>query len=513
VVALVAAVGWLALALGCAAPDPATFVGAPSVRDNPAAGLTAWLDATLTAPAALEVELGGPERTVTLGSPAAVQHSVLLLGLHPGTRHDVVVRAVDAEGQILAEAATSWTAPSLPAWLSWEAGPVGSVEPGGADRREPGVTLVAFGRLLAAIDPEGHAVWTLEVPGAIHEASWTSSGTLRVLSGRTALTEYDLAGRIVSEWAAARTEDVPEGAVAVDVEALHHDLTDLPDGSMVALSVERRWIEDYPSSEVDPAAPPAPAWVAGDVVVEIARSGEVTSRWPLLDRLDPLRIGYDAVVGNFWEDFASWDGDDVKDWSHGNAVSYDPGSDTVLAGLRHQDAVVGLSRATGEVRWILAPRANWPDDLLPLVLAPEDADAVLPYHMHGAKFTPAGTVMLFDNGNDRASAYEPRLDPTQNFSRALEVAIDVEAGTWREVWSYGEELVPSHYSGSLGDADLLPVTGNVLITFGNLAAPDLGGVRLLEVTRAGEIVWELVVPHPDATMYRSQRIAGMIPGL
>jgi hypothetical protein len=283
-------------------------------------------------------------------------------------------------------------------------------------------------------------------------------------------------------------------------------------GNYLSLSIERQWIEDYPSSEDDPAAPAAPAWVAGDVVVEFTPEGQVVHSWSLLDRLDPRRVAYDAVRGPYWEDFGPWVGDDIKDWSHGNAVSYDPATDTVLASLRHQDAVVGLDHATGDLRWIIAPSANWPPDLADKVLVPDDP-AMVAYHQHGAKFTPDGTVMLFDNGNNRASAFEPQLPDTENTSRGIELSLDPANGAASAVWSYGDELSPAHYAGSLGDADPLPETGNRLITFGNVANPVLGGVRLLEVTPDGEIVWDLVVPVPEATTFRSQRIRGVLPGL
>ncbi|MEZ4237953.1 MAG: aryl-sulfate sulfotransferase [Myxococcota bacterium] len=180
--------------------------------------------------------------------------------------------------------------------------------------------------------------------------------------------------------------------------------------------------------------------------------------------------------GTYWEDFPQWTGQDVKDWSHGNAVSYDPSTDVLLAGLRHQDAVVGLARATGgDVQWILAPPANWGAAWAPLLLQPAGPGDVQPYHMHGAKFTPAGTIVLFDNGNNRASAYEPPVSGFDNYSRAMEIAVDPVARTWRTVWTFGEDLVPPQYSGSLGDVDVLVETDHVLVTFGNVADPDRRG--------------------------------------
>ncbi|MEZ4241635.1 MAG: aryl-sulfate sulfotransferase [Myxococcota bacterium] len=41
-------------------------------------------------------------------------------------------------------------------------------------------------------------------------------------------------------------------------------------------------------------------------------------------------------------------------WSHANAVEVDPRDDTLIVSVRHQDAVLKLTR-DGEIRWILAP--------------------------------------------------------------------------------------------------------------------------------------------------------------
>jgi arylsulfate sulfotransferase len=487
---------------------PVDMVSGPVVTDNPAAGLTAWLDVSLSEPRELRIEVAHPARTFTVESPAATDHHVLLLGLRADAAHELTVRAVDDEGRTAAEQTLTYTTPPLPLdFFLWD---MGVAVP---ERMELGATLVGFGNYLVMIDPQGAPVWYVFIQGAIHEANQLANGNLAVLVNRTMIHELALDGTLLSSWRAARNEEVPAGATAVDIEACHHDVIELPNGNLASLSIERRWVEGYPSSEFDPDAPPEAAWVAGDVVVEWTREGEVVGQWPLLDLLAPTRIGYDAVIGDFWEDFGPWVGEDIKDWSHGNAISYDPETDTLLVGMRHQDAVIGFSRATGELSWILAPEANWPAELQDKVLRPAGPSDIVPYHMHGAKFTPDGHVLLFDNGNNRASPYEPPLPDPENFSRALEVELDLQAGTWSTVFEYGRELQPTHYAGSLGDADPLPATGNVFITFGNIANPELGGVRLLEVTREGEIVWDLVAPYAAATTQRAQRVTGLLPGL
>jgi hypothetical protein len=94
------------------------------------------------------------------------------------------------------------------------------------------------------------------------------------------------------------------------------------------------------------------------------------------------------------------------------------------------------------------------------------------------------------------------------------VALDHQAGTWTTVWSWGDHLADNHFSGSLGDCDLLPDTGNHLITFGNLKNPLLPGVRVYEVAPDGNVVWQLSLlgAVDRATLYRAERVAPVIPG-
>ncbi|MEQ1570329.1 MAG: aryl-sulfate sulfotransferase [Myxococcota bacterium] len=492
---------------------PVSFTAPPALSANPTAGLTAWLDLSLSAPRALRVTVSNPDRTWTVDAPVGADHHLLLTGFRPEVDHPIRIDAVDELGRVAGTAELTHRGEALPAdFFTWETRASSPAE------MEPGVTLLGLGNYLVAVDPQGLPVWFVPIQGSIHEANRLSTGELVVVVNRQLVTVFGVSGEPHQMYRPARNFDDPVGSIAVDVEALHHDLIELPNGNLVGLSIERRWL-DYPVSEADAGAGMAPVWVAGDVVVEFDRAGNLVRELPLLDRLEPQRIGYDSVDGNYWEDFEPWSGDEVKDWSHGNALSYDPVSDTLLVGLRHQDAVVGLAFATGEVAWVVAPTETWPPRMADVVLAPDTPGFEYAYHMHGAKFTASDPstgllrIALFDNGNYRASPFAPQVPQEENYSRALELELDPAAGVYRPVWSWGEDLDPPHFSGSVGDVDVLPTTDHVLVTFGNVADPTLGGVRVVELTRDHQIVWDLVVPFPTATTFRSQRLAGLIQGL
>src|SRR5690606_736792 len=105
------------------------------------------------------------------------------------------------------------------------------------------------------------------------------------------------------------------------------------------LTTEAREIEDFPTSEDDPAAPTATERVVGSVIVEFTPEGEIVKSISMLDLLDPTRIGRDSLSTS-WANSHVPRGETARDWDHANAVIYDQPSDAYYVSLRNQDAVV-----------------------------------------------------------------------------------------------------------------------------------------------------------------------------
>jgi arylsulfate sulfotransferase len=145
-------------------------------------------------------------------------------------------------------------------------------------------------------------------------------------------------------------------------------------------------------------------------------------------------------------------------------------------------------------------------------------DAALPefrwsWGQHAPMLLPNGNLFLFDNGIDRMFA-----TATTTFSRGVEYEIDETAGTVRQVWQYGEERGADFYAPIISDVDLLPQTGNRLITPGvSFGAEPRAYVT--EVTYpAGEVVFEAKILFRNALgsgslewgqfdiVYRSERL-------
>jgi hypothetical protein len=278
-----------------------------------------------------------------------------------------------------------------------------------------------------------------------------------------------------------------------------------------------RTVTDYPTSVTNSNAPKASATVFYQKVAELASdNGALLKTWDLLDMVDPRRVSY--LVGRI-----------TKGWDalHANAVIEDPKDDSIIVSLRHQNAVIKFSRGTGQIRWILGPHEGWAPDWQPYLLTPVGEPFEWQYGQHAPRFTPQGTLMLYDNGNFRAMPFAPRVADTNNYSRAVEYQIDEQTMEVRQVWEYGRTNVADRFFTPYeGSAEALPRTGNVLIGFPaityvngvhpSLSKPTATMARIQEVTHeaAAEIVFDLAITmfdkpapfYPDCSVYRAVRI-------
>jgi hypothetical protein len=273
--------------------------------------------------------------------------------------------------------------------------------------------------------------------------------------------------------------------------------------NFLTLGTELRRFPAYPASESDPNAARTTADVVGDVVAEIRRDGTIVNLWPLLDILDPYRIGFDSLSG-FWNREYPEARNGTRDWSHANAVIEDSSDDSLILSLRHQDALVKLDRNSGGLVWILGNPDGWESPWNRYLLRAE-GELQWPYHQHGPTITPAGNILLFDNGNRRHRPFDGGSD--NSYSRAVEFAVDARRMTVSEVWSYGWPHDEHFYSDAVGYAQSLPRTGNVLITDGARSTDDVPRhrwARIVEVTHDSERqkVFELTIKDPPGPAAR-----------
>jgi hypothetical protein len=296
---------------------------------------------------------------------------------------------------------------------------------------------------------------------------------------------------------------------------LHHDLLRTPHGTWLSLDQQSVDVPDFPTSETDPAAPTAPATLLDDSVVEFLPDGTLRREWPLVGMLDLTRIGYDSLR-------ASANG---LDWTHSNAVHYDPADDSIIVSVRHQDAIIKFSRETGELVWILGPHDNWSADFQQYLLHPVGSGFLWEFHPHAPMWTGTGNLLLFDNGNWRASPFDGTtpMPAEESFSRGVEYEINEQNMHVRQVWEYGENAAERLFASFISDADWMETTGNRLMTFGGtrwvdgVSSADLGmgdvHTRIIE-TAGDEVVFALTAFDPAGgwiATYRSERIPSLYP--
>lgn len=460
------------------------------------APLTATIDVRTEIPVSLTIRVAGihgPESDVSHHFPALdTTHQIPVLGLYPDHQNAVELTFTDDRGRELGTRSYVIQTQPLSAHM-----PSITIDRALSSEMAPGMTLVSY--YGNAGDPMPHRPFIFDRYGDIR---WVldyethpdladldyDNGTERLANGNLyfgdqngdVIYEIDMTGRIVSTWTMPGYD-------------FHHEVLEKPDGNFL-VTVDNQAID-----------------TVEDHVIEIERSsGAIVNVWDLRQSL--------AEGRRTWSDRE-------LDWFHGNAVAYDERDDTIVVSGRHQ-GVVKLT-ADNEVVWILAPHTGWTTAgdgtaLRQFLLQPLDpagqpitAPAILSgdenhpdfewnWYQHAPLVTPGGTIMLFDNGDNRNYTLAER------YSRAVEYDIDPVAMTVRQVWSYGKERGAESFSRIVSDVDYDSEEDHVFFSPG---AVDFGGNygKVVEVDRrTGQVVFEATItpPQPNfVTFHRTERLS------
>jgi arylsulfate sulfotransferase len=250
------------------------------------------------------------------------------------------------------------------------------------------------------------------------------------------------------------------------------------------LSDVSRTVSNFPSSDTISNAPLTTARVDDCPVVEIsATNAALLNAWSPLDLLDPTRVTYLT-----YENGDSYGVDN----EHANAVIEDTNDNSIIVSLRNQNAVCKFSRSTGQLKWILGPPANWSTNFQSELLTPVGAPFAWNYAQHAPMTTPQGTLLLYDDGNYRASPFDTSVPDSDNYSRAVEYSINETNRQVSQVWDSTQANDDRLFTPIVGDADWLPHRRNVLVTYGYVTyingvhpsshAPNASMVRIIEFT-------------------------------
>ncbi len=437
---------WVWGVLGCAGPKP-QFVSGPTIAAADLAPLSAELLVETDLPTRLRVELRGDDVDLSLELPALARvHRVPVHGTRPDREIEVIVTAEAATGRQRTERTTFRTR-ALPDDLPRI--DVRHIDP---DRVLDGWILLPLRSYdddrswLVAVDPrDGEVAWAYTGGWPFGIVRPTPDGTLLGMPGPT-IVEIDLFGREVRRWS-GNNDDDPGDAVRIDATTMHHDVLE-HEGTLAVLTKRPFDVPEFPESYEDPEALVGPVRIEDNALSLFdAETGERTAYWPLADRLDTARIGFDSLNTKPFG----------IDWVHANAVV--PYRDGWIVECRHQDALVHLA-PDGEVRWILSNPAGWRSPWRELLLDGPDAEGWA-FHPHGPSFDADGNLMVLDNHNHGHAPYTPPPDEPPR-SRVVAWSIDDDARTATTAWTWTPpgEL----FSNGLGNVVGLP-DGDVLADF------------------------------------------------
>ena len=483
-------------------PEP-DFITTLTVTPNPAgfAPLTAEVALTTSRPVQVEVVVAGRGAADELRHrfPAVSQQARLpILGLYPGFDNTITLRFLDAGGALLGEVTRTISTPSVLRDL-----PDVTINAATPSAMKPGMNLVSYFGYETEFSPQrpfifdadGAIRWYLDFSRHPNLANLfyddgverLANGNLYFGDGSTGrIIEMDMLGRIVQTW-------------TIPGYGFHHQVLEKPNGNFV-VTVNK-----------DGAA------TVEDYLIEIDReTGAIVREWDLNQSLEYGRRAWPTAFADL-----------NVDWFHANGVAYDPADDAIIVSGRTQ----GTVKLTNDnaVVWILAPHRSWGTagdgtDLTTRLLQPLDADgqpitdaSVLEgttnhpdfewaWYQHAPELMPDGTLLLFDNGDNRNYTDQPL------YSRAVAYRIDPGAMTIQQIWHYGKERGGETFSRIVSDVDYHAAEDNVVFMPGAAASGAGAYGKVVEVdyaTRA--VVFEATITPPTApfgiTFHRVERLS------
>jgi hypothetical protein len=239
-----------------------------------------------------------------------------------------------------------------------------------------------------------------------------------------------------------------------------HDGIPTDHGTILYLSDVSRVVSNFPSSATIPNPPLVTTNIDDNPAVEIsATNGALVNAWSPLDLLDPTRVTYLTYQ------FKNGNGVDNE---HGNAIIEDTNDNSIIVSLRDQNAVFDFSRA-GQLKWILGPPALWSTNFLPRLLTPVGTPFEWNYGQHAPELTPEGTLLIYDDGNYRASPFDPPGADQTNYSRGVEFSINGTNMQVSQVWDSSLADEDRLFTAVVGKAQWLPQRRNILVTYGSVS--------------------------------------------
>ncbi len=303
--------------------------------------------------------------------------------------------------------------------------------------------LVGAESFVVMVDRSGEVLWCLPAPQA-------EDGVVPTTAAWDPQGPGLLVGEFLVDSLALVSEPEPTHSQAVyldlggterdrtDLGVAHHDLVQLPDGTLATIGADvRDWVDPEQDDQIR---------VLGDAIVLIPPQGEAEVIFSTWDWAEP------EAHARFYEIGPSY-----GDWTHGNGLAYHADRDSFLLSLGMLDTVLEVSRSTGEVLREFGP-GGW---------AVQDGLAFT--FQHDPHWTEEGTLLM-----SSLVGHDSRV-------MAVEYQPDEEVEALSYVWSYGAN---EEYTSVAGGEAIRTANGNTLLNTGYHGL-------LVEVTPEREPVWEL----------------------
>jgi arylsulfate sulfotransferase len=448
---------------------------------------------------------------VAAGGPV----SILVAGMLANTTYQMQAVFTDAAGDgAIDDAGQSFTTGGVP--CKFISTIVAATTAGQVP--QPGIEMldgINFGGLPSpvATDLSGNIIWTYPFPD---EATGVSAFPIRMLSNgdmllivahnssqllvdkssidsASEIREINLAGDTVRSLSINELNAslAAEGSPLV-LGGYSHDIIQLSNGHLVVIATLEK--------KVVLTGATLPTLVLGDALIDLDTNFVPVWTWSAFDHLDVNRHPFM-----------------FPDWTHANAVSYDPADGTLLLSLRHQNWILKINYANGagdgSIDWRLGPGGDF--TLLGASGETDSAPQDWFYSQHyiGYISTDAtGNLMLstFDNGDDRQFSDGtscPKQAGPECYSTVPIMQVDATAMTAK--YTFRQILPSSLYSFFGGNSDLL-ADGHVHYDLASLAPP---AAAAYEVTNEAspKTVWSIQIS--NAYVYRASRWPSLYPGV